>query len=95
MALPVHRGYEQFRERMTISASTSVGPAIQMWPFERAPLQYRRETGGDEDWVVVIPAVYARDANLYMPWLEIIDSGRKPNRYDLPNGDVLYVGTHA
>ena len=93
--MSIMRGYQQFRDRMMAASRTSTGPPIQVWPYERAPIEYQKLSmhGGDEDWIVVVPAVYAKD-DIYIRWLDRIDTCNEPSRHELPNGDVVYIGTH-
>lgn len=36
-------------------------PPVRIWPFAQAPEEYRRhDNGGDEDWVVHVPASWIR-----------------------------------
>ena len=71
---------------------------IKVYPFAQAPadLQALASQGGDEDWIVVIPKELAPSVLLYGDphWIDTTDSCHEPVRFDLPNGDVLFVGCH-
>lgn len=71
---------------------------IQVYPFNKAPsdLQALASQGGDEDWIVIIPKELVPTVLLYGAphWIDTTDSCHEPVRFDLPNGDVLFVGCH-
>lgn len=69
---------------------------IRVWRFEDAPDDYKclSTNGGDEDWVAVVPRHMMND---YIPWLNpctpfgICDV----DVYDGPDGNLVYIGSHA
>lgn len=69
--------------------------AIQVWPWEDAPEEFRRlsQNGGDEDWVAFVPHKYK---DMPLPWLENngFDSCYAPQVLDVRDG-VVYIGAHA
>lgn len=71
---------------------------IKVYPFNLAPteLQDIATQGGDEDWLVLIPQELAFTVLEYGAphWIDAMDSCHEPVRFDLPNGDVLFVGGH-
>lgn len=71
---------------------------IQVWEFEDAPeeLKALSASGGDEDWLAVVPENYAGS---WIPWME---SGTKfgccsVSEYPHPSitGCVVRIGTHS
>ena len=69
---------------------------ILVWRFEDAPAEYRAlsKHGGDEDWVALVPAVYA-DA-----WIGWMVEGTpfgccEVSVHPLGNGDTVRIGAHA
>ena len=71
---------------------------IKVWVFEDAPteLQALSQHGGDEDWLVLVPAVLDKDWERWEPlWLSKTDTCDAPSRHTLDNGDVVYIGAHA
>ena len=69
-------------------------PAIKVWHFENAPKKYRdlSTNGGDEDWVVFVPAGAVQGA---VPmWLEATDTCHEPQRFYVDGGKV-YIGSHS
>lgn len=81
-----------------LNISLTENDFIKIWRFENAPKKYAAlsENGGDEDWVCLIPATMAR---YQVPWIQ------HPSKYslgisdiekhELPNGDVVYIGSHV
>lgn len=71
---------------------------IQVYRYDLAPQGLRdiANQGGDEDWIVVIPADLVEEILQYgVPfWVERMDAGHEPVRIDMPSGDVLFVGCH-
>ena len=67
---------------------------IRVLPFEAAPkaLQELSKHGGDEDWLAVVPETL-RDA--YIPWLGSNFGCCDVSKHPLPDGSVVYIGTHA
>ena len=68
---------------------------ILVWRFYKAPQEYQNlsDNGGDEDWLAFVPAEYSDD---YLGWLEHGSFGVcSIDKYDLPNGDSVYIGSHA
>lgn len=70
---------------------------IKVWTWQTAPRKYKKlsKYGGDEDWLVYVPAEYLKDVE-GTRWLQCIDS-EQPEKIILPNGtgDVIFVGGHA
>lgn len=71
---------------------------IHVYRYDMAPpeLQELTSQGGDEDWIVVFPAIMAADfLDGGTPrWVLSTDSCQEPVRIDQPNGDVIFVGCH-
>jgi hypothetical protein len=72
---------------------------LRVWVFHQAPepLKALSEHGGDEDWLLLIPARYDGDFFCRIAWAE---SGTAFGRYDvsehlLPNGWEVRIGAHA
>lgn len=72
---------------------------IRLWRFEDAPAEYQQLSahGGDEDWVLYIPAWFATDDAPLLPpdWLCRIDTSHDPQIITLPNGAQVWIGAHA
>ncbi len=69
--------------------------AMFVWRFDDAPecLRALSTNGGDEDWLVYMGADVKPD---WVPsWVEAMDAGHEPDRFDLPNGAVVFIGAHA
>ncbi len=68
--------------------------AIIVWEFHNAPdeLKALSRNGGDEDWIVVVPPGI-NDA--YVPWIAATDTCNEPDRFELPDGSVVFIGCHA
>lgn len=71
--------------------------SIKIWSFRHAPEEYRKlsTNGGDEDWLVLIPASECNDYMWQPRWLTSIDSCNEPQEIVMPNGDRVYIGSHA
>lgn len=69
---------------------------ILIWPFYQAPEVLRKlsQSGGDEDWLVVFNAENKRALEKYPLWLEVLDSGRKPEEHKVGPFTIL-IGAHA
>jgi hypothetical protein len=67
---------------------------VRAWRFEDAPAEFQQlSTGGDEDWVVHIPAYLA---GIFIPWLECEHFGRcRISQYPFPDGSMVMIGEHA
>ena len=69
--------------------------AIQVWPFEGAPAEYKAlsEHGGDEDWLAFVPDCLA---DRWIGWLE---SGTSFGVCDVSEhrveGGIVRIGAHA
>jgi hypothetical protein len=74
----------------------TTSPAIQVWPYDDAPEEYRRLSthGGDEDWVALVPAQYV---STWIPWMESGSSFGCCDVYEypLPDGSVVRIGAHS
>jgi len=71
--------------------------SITVWRFEDAPeeLQKFSTNGGDEDWLALVPKE-VMDQVGYIGWLETGSFGYCcTDRYELPNGDIVFIGAHA
>lgn len=66
---------------------------IKVWRFEDAPTEYSNQSsnGGDEDWVILIPASMAGD---WISWIDSPSFGENKT-YKQENGDVLVISSHA
>lgn len=69
---------------------------IQVWRYWDAPeaLRALSDHGGDEDWIVVVPATLD-DLVRWSRWIAQIDTGGEPQRVERSNGTVVYIGAHA
>ena len=68
---------------------------ILVWEFRSAPEEFRSlsTNGGDEDWLAVVPASFAGQ---YIGWLEDGSFGAcDVDKYMLPDGRVVYIGSHS
>lgn len=69
---------------------------IQVWSFDKAPEELKTlSTGGDEDWVAVVPPEYG---DTYIPWLDDGNFGPcSVHCYDHPTklGYKVKIGTHS
>lgn len=68
---------------------------IRVWSFGDAPepLQRLSTNGGDEDWLAWVPPTLA---DAHIAWLESGPFGSCTiDRYGLPDGTVVYIGSHA
>lgn len=86
------------RSDMTFTEPT-YAPHIKVWQFFEAPEDLRKlsEHGGDEDWLVLVPASMA-EGDIY--WIEMCRvngylgcSGT--SEHILPDGSKVYIGAHA
>ena len=72
---------------------------IKVWAFEDAPaeLQALSTHGGDEDWLVLIPASHKEKILQYgLPlWMSKLDTCEDPSEHVLENGDHVIIGAHA
>lgn len=70
--------------------------SIIVWEFYDAPKELRdlSRSGGDEDWLVEIPPKFTE--NMYIRWLDHIDSCYEPEIHDHPTkiGWKVAIGTH-
>lgn len=69
--------------------------AIKIWEFYKSPKKYQEMStnGGDEDWVALIPKELD-----YVP--SFMEEGTSfgccsVDRFNLKNGDILLIGSHA
>lgn len=89
---------ESFGDSQNVKSDT-FGVGITVWEFYDAPEEYRNlsTNGGDEDWLVLIPAQINDNIMQYgLPyWIESMDSCREPQIHKLPNGDTIVIGAHA
>lgn len=70
---------------------------ITIYRFEDAPdeLKGLSTNGGDEDWIALVPKAFVH--NMYLGWLERIDTCQEPEVLDhptLPDYEV-WIGSHA
>lgn len=70
--------------------------AILVWEFDKAPQELKdlSRNGGDEDWVVYVPAG-ALKCGWTPVWLEDIDTCGEPQRIQMECGALVYIGSHA
>jgi hypothetical protein len=72
---------------------------IKVWEFESAPQKYKSlsTSGGDEDWVVLIPKelTYSVEQCGTPLWIRKMDSVDEPQRFPLDTGEIVYIGSHA
>lgn len=80
-------------------AVNSLPRHVSVWRYADAPVPLRAlsTNGGDEDWLVYVPAPAVEGFEEFGPptWVEVMDSCREPQRIALPGGAVVYVGSHA
>lgn len=73
--------------------------AISVWRFEDAPKHFQMEStnGGDEDWLVFVPADLVGGFLMCGPptWIDAMDSMREPQQIKTKQGDVIFIGSHA
>ena len=69
------------------------GKAILVWHWDDAPGELRSYSmhGGDEDWVVLVPA----GTDHYIGWLDRMDDGCEPWSTELHDGRRVYISAHA
>lgn len=72
---------------------------MTVWRFEDAPEEYQKlsTNGGDEDWLVLIPAQIVDKIFYYedMPyWMEKMGCC-SVDKYPLENGDIVVIGAHG
>ena len=71
---------------------------IKVWAFYDAPEHLRAlsQHGGDEDWLVLVPADVHASWNCGEPyWITKLDTCDEPSKQVLENGDVVYIGAHS
>lgn len=71
---------------------------IEVYAFDDAPPEIRAacNQGGDEDWIVVVPATtYQSWGGWLPPWLQHTDTCRDPKQILRDDGTVIFVGCHA
>jgi len=73
--------------------------AIRVWEFHAAPKKYQNmsKNGGDEDWVVVVPAAImpSIDAYEWIPnWIMHTDSCLDPQEIRC-KGEIVFIGSHS
>jgi len=68
---------------------------ISVWPFHEAPAELRAlsSSGGDEDWVILVPTGMLPDG-LVPSWVDRTDSMMSPERIDV-EGFIVFIGGHA
>lgn len=76
------------------------GSACLVWAWDDAPeeLQAYSEHGGDEDWLVLVPAGQfskedVKEGNLPY-WMEVMDSCHRPSVHWLKDGRLLLISAH-
>lgn len=86
---------ECFRRIVAEFTPMGTGSAMLVWRFEQAPecLRALSTNGGDEDWLVYVAA--GLKPQWVHSWIEATDACHDPVRYDLPNGAVVFIGSHA
>lgn len=68
---------------------------VLVWPFRAAPecLRLLSTAGGDEDWLVYVP--HGRPSFEHTPgWVRRMDANDSPDRFDLPDGAIVFIGVH-
>ncbi len=75
-------------------------PPISVWRYDDAPDGFKEcvATGGDEDWLALIPKEIFRELGEYLPdWMQ--EGGPfgccSVRMGETPAGDVVVVGCHA
>ena len=72
---------------------------ISVWPFHLAPqeLQNFSNSGGDEDWLVFIPARLVPQVLAYGTpmWIENMDAMRSISQFTLLDGSVIFIAAHS
>lgn len=85
---------ERAAAHLKILPIKTLGSGMIIWPFNEAPKVYQEmsQSGGDEDWVALIPPNFNKG---YLPfWLESLDSGRNPEHYKIAEGYEIIIGSH-
>ncbi len=69
---------------------------IKVWRFEDAPKKYRKlsTSGGDEDWVVLLPKELYQSDCFWVGWLGHIDTCHEPDLFEQKDGSAVYIGSH-
>lgn len=72
------------------------GEHIKVWRFYDAPrrLQELSTSGGDEDWLALVPASYPH----HIAWLEEYNNGFgicDTEHVPLDDGRAIYIGSHS
>lgn len=73
---------------------------VKVWRWADAPDELRRLSrhGGDEDWVVYVPAEVARSpewAEWLPQWVKRTDTCLDPQEIKRRGGARVYIGAHA
>lgn len=93
---------EQHERTIRIFAGNRERP-VTVWDFEDAPTEYQAlsKSGGDEDYIALVPAEY-EDGNKHDLFNFLTENGSYAwfgccdiDVFDLPNGDKVYIGSHA
>ena len=90
-------GRIEVSEKLLSRLQNSLKRAIITWRFEDAPKEFQdlSTNGGDEDWVILIPAelTYTEEVgSRYYGWeyvFERFDSCDEPDRFILEDGSIV------
>lgn len=68
---------------------------VLMWAFNDAPEEFKKlsTNGGDEDWLFLFDAKWLKKN--YIPSCIDYTSVGSTDRFDLENGDVVIIHSHA
>lgn len=81
------------------SAYLTIARHAIVYRFSEAPAELRAlsENGGDEDWLVVVPREWLTgwDGTGPLTWIDRMASCNDPDRYDLPDGRIVFIGSHS
>lgn len=70
---------------------------IRIWRFEEAPMELQQysDHGGDEDWIIVVPAGVAVDHGIDWITAGSTPFGRYTQHYTLHDGSVIAIAAHS
>lgn len=69
---------------------------ILVWKFHDAPEEYKKlsDNGGDEDWLVYVPATYNQSDDWHLRfWIDRMSAG-EADIHVLPDGARVFIAAH-